>query len=329
MCNWRVSLLLLLALVSTGCQSLDLTDRFNLKRRIPWKRDEKEIRQGVPTRIVATWTDAVLHRPGEAERGFGGRLYFYDNKGGDPIEVEGQLVVYAFDETGREPTDNRPNRRFVFPPGQFEQHKSDSELGVSYSIWLPWDAAQNGPPADISLIARFEPSGKGNLITSDQTRQRLPGKGNPVGNGPAIAQEPTTPGVQQAAITQSTLEPEQKTVNQISYETPVDHITPPTEAATRMTTTTISLPSKFRRQGGSATVPGGGGSPEPTQPAAAPAAPAPGTPLPKAQSAAEVNIVGTQVSYLTAGESVRRSLQGRSFGSPPGSPPAPATPASR
>ncbi|MEX2169420.1 MAG: hypothetical protein WD851_08915 [Pirellulales bacterium] len=328
MSSWRLSLVLL-TLVSTGCQSLDLSDRFSLKRRIPWKRDEKEIRQGVPTRIVATWTDAVLHKPGQAERGFGGRLYFYDNKGGDPIEVEGQLVVYAFDETGRDPTDNRPNRRFVFPPGQFETHKSESDLGVSYSIWLPWDAAQGGPPAEISLIARFEPVGKGNLITSDQTRQRLPGQGAPIGDGPALANEPATPGVQQAMVTHSTLEPERKTVNQINYETPVAQITRADEAATRMTTTTISLPSKFRRQGATATVFGGEESAEPKMPAPAPVGAAPGGPLPNAQTAADINVVGTQVSYLTAEQSVRRSLEGRTFGSPPASPPAPATPVSR
>ena len=328
MYSWRLSLVLL-TLVSTGCQSFDFSDRFDLKRRIPWKRDEKEIRQGVPTRVVATWSDAVLHKPGQAERGFGGRLYFYDNKGGDPIEVEGQLVVYAFDETGRDPTDNRPNRRFVFPPGQFETHKSESDIGVSYSIWLPWDAAQGGPPAEISLIARFEPVGKGNLITSDQTRQRLPGQGAPIGDGPVLANEPANPGVQQATVTHSTLEPERKTVHQINYETPVAQISQADESAGRMTTTTISLPSKFRRHGAMATVSAGDEPAEPSMPAPAPVSTAPGAPLPNAQSAVDNNVVGSQVSYLTAEQSVRRSLEGRSFGSRPASPPARATPTSR
>jgi hypothetical protein len=334
MSNWRLSLLLLLTLVATGCQSFNFSDRFDLKRKIPWKRDEKEIREGVPTRIVATWTDAVLHRPGQAERGFGGRLYFYDNKGTDPIDVEGQLVVYAFDETNRDPTDNRPSRRYVFPPGQFEQHRSESDLGVSYSVWLPWDGAQDGAPVDISLIARFEPpAGKGNLITSDQTRQRLPGQGAPPGTGPTIAaqsdaKQPGTTGVEQATVTETINEPKRNTVNQINYETPVDTITATDEADTRMTTTTISLPSKFRRQDSSAPVQDSSRPILPTAPSA-PALGTTGAAQSDAPTAADVNVVKTQVSYLTAGESVRRSLQGRSFGSPPPSLPAPSTPASR
>lgn len=319
MFNWRITLLLFLTLASTGCKSLDLSDRFSLKRAIPWKSGEKESRQGIPVRIVATWTDAVLHKPNQAERGFGGRLYFYDNKGSDPIEVEGRLVVYAFDETGRDPTDNRPNRRYVFPPEQFELHEDETELGISYSVWLPWDSAQNGPPADVSLIARFEPVGKGNLITSDQTRQRLPGQG-PLREGEAsIAQESTQPGVQRASVSQSTIEPERKTVHQINYETTVDHISEPTASPARMTTTTISLPGKFRKESAIPPAPAG-------QPAAEISVPA--TPAPNVRSAADINLEGTQVTMLTPGESVRQSIQRRSFGSPPASLPAPATPAS-
>jgi hypothetical protein len=316
--------MLLLALVSTGCQSFDFSDRFNLNRRIPWKRDEKEIRQGVPVRIVTTWSDAVLHRPGEMERGFGGRLYFYDNKGGDPIEVEGQLVVYAFDETNRDPTNNRPDRRYVFPPGQFEQHKSTSDLGMSYSVWLPWDTKQDGPPADVSLIARFEPLGKGNLVTSDQTLQRLPGQGPMPGGDTAIAQEVTKPGVQQAKVTRSTLEPERNVVEQTNYETSISHVTPPSESATKMTTTSISLPNKYQRLNSAAPH-----NMEPRVPAQVPVDTGAANQLPTVNSAEDIDFVGTRVSVLTEGESVRRSLPPRSSYSRPASPQVPTTPASR
>lgn len=317
--NWRLIILLLTSLVSSGCQSFNFMDRFNLERRIPWKSDDKEVRQGVPVRIVTTWTDAVLHRPNKAERGFGGRLYFYDNKGSDPIEVDGQLVVYAFNETNRDPTDNRPNRRYVFPPEQFQLHKSDSsELGVSYSVFLPWDADQNGPPADISLIARFEPEGKGNLITSEQNRLRLPGQGPIPGGDKALAQQSIQPGVQHANVTQSTIEPK-RTVHQINYETEISHVTPPSQEPQRMTTTNISLPSRFRKENATVPVPS-------TQ--APPAISIPAKPAPNDQSATDMNFEGTQITMLTPGESVRQSIQRRSFGSPPASLPVQATPVS-
>ena len=98
---------------------------------------------------------------------------FYGKKEDKPILVEGQLVVYAFDETNRAVTDNKPTRRYVFPPDQIEMRMSKSELGASYSFWLPWDEA-GGPQTEISLICRFEPK-SGGVITSEQTRHRLPG----------------------------------------------------------------------------------------------------------------------------------------------------------
>jgi hypothetical protein len=137
--------------------------------------DDDEPRKGMPTRIVGTWTDTVLTQPGQTpQRGFGGRLMFYDRKNDKPVLVDGQLVVYAFDETGREPTDNKPTRRYVFPPEVMPLHMSKSEIGASYSFWLPWDEA-GGPQTEVSLICRFEPK-NGAVITGEQTRHRLPGK---------------------------------------------------------------------------------------------------------------------------------------------------------
>src|SRR5688572_25375162 len=81
--------------------------------------DDDEPQEGIPVRVVGTWTDTVLSQSGKKpQRGFGGRLIFYAEKEEKPILVDGQLVVYAFDETGREPTDNKPTRRYVFPPDQ-------------------------------------------------------------------------------------------------------------------------------------------------------------------------------------------------------------------
>jgi hypothetical protein len=136
--------------------------------------DDDEPEEGIPVRMVGTWVDTVHTKAGQpAERGFGGRLVFYAAKEEKPILVDGQLVVYAFDETGRAVTDNKPTRRYVFPPDQMPLHMSESELGASYSFFLPWDEV-GGPQTEVSLICRFEPKG-GAVITSEQTRHRLPG----------------------------------------------------------------------------------------------------------------------------------------------------------
>jgi hypothetical protein len=146
---------------------------FDLKKPWPFKDDDGP-KKGTPVRMASTWTDTILRQPGKpSQRGFGGRVMFYAKEGTDPILVEGQFVVYAFDETNREPTDNKPTRRYVFTPEQLPPRMSKSELGASYSFWLPWDEA-GGPQTNISLICRFEPK-KGSLVVGEQTQHLLPG----------------------------------------------------------------------------------------------------------------------------------------------------------
>ncbi|HJQ80871.1 MAG TPA: hypothetical protein VJ828_12985, partial [Lacipirellulaceae bacterium] len=136
--------------------------------------DEDEPEEGIPVRMEGTWTDTVLNQPGKKpQRGFGGRLIFYGRDDHKPILVDGQLVVYAFDEAGREPTDNKPTRRYIFPADQLPLRMSKSEIGASYSFWLPWDEA-GGPQTEVSLICRFEPKG-GAVVVSEQTKHLLPG----------------------------------------------------------------------------------------------------------------------------------------------------------
>ena len=146
-----------------------------LSKPLEWGAEEDEPREGVPERVVATWTDTIRQQPGKpAERGFGGRVYFYDRTA-EPIVVSGRLVVYAFDENGRADTDHKPTRRYVFPAQTLARHMSQSEIGASYSVWLPWDGVE-GPTTDVSLIARFEPLKGGGLVVSDQATERLPGR---------------------------------------------------------------------------------------------------------------------------------------------------------
>lgn len=240
---------------------------------------------GVPERVVGTWTEAVLHQSGKGTRGFGGRLFFYERGSADPIRVAGQLVVYAFAEDDRAATDNKPTKRYVFPNEQFAKHESQSEAGVSYSIWLPWDTT-GGEQADVSLIARFEPSQGGGLVVSNQTRHRLPGTAQ---KETLLAKQPKTPTISQISSTASGKE----SATLASYE----------EATTKnkptMTATTISLPGRFKNA---------------SQPADSPSSTPPTVTLPASQNTADLKPepFGTKVEYFTPGESVRRSLRPKS-----------------
>jgi hypothetical protein len=145
------------------------------RRTLGWKKDDAEKPEPqVPTRLVATWAEAVLNTAGEKpKRGFGGRIVFFNRETDDPVRVDGQLVVYAFDETARKSHETQPTRKYIFPADEVVRHESDSALGPAYSFWLPWDEV-GGPQKNISLIARFEPTG-GPIVIGEQTRHFLPG----------------------------------------------------------------------------------------------------------------------------------------------------------
>lgn len=232
---------------------------FGLNSTWPF-HDKDEPIEGTPTRLTATWADTVMTQPGKKPvRGFGGRLTFHEKDEKKPIIVEGQLVIYAFDETGREVTDNKPTRRYVFPPDQVPLHMSTNEAGPSYSFFLPWDEA-GGPRTEVSLICRFEPA-DGPVVTGEQMRQQLPGT-MVATTGPDGKQiPPKLPEGIHAKPAARTLQniqakrTEEQATRLASYEAPVLN-DPQTVAAAqmgqpapgerRMTSTTINLPGSFQ-----------------------------------------------------------------------------------
>lgn len=224
----------------------------NPRKHWPFKKSD-EPQLGTPVRVVGTWIDTTLSKSGQKpQRGFGGRLTFYEEDEEKPILVEGQLVVYAFDETGRAPTDTRPSRRYVFPAAQMPLHMSKSQLGASYSFWLPWDEV-GGRQTEVSLISRFEPK-DGAVICSEQTRHLLPGLIVP--GGALTKQDPPKlpegiPSRPPSADVLREIADEANAVRLASYES----TTPtPIESPQHMTTTSIALPENFRVRGNAPSV---------------------------------------------------------------------------
>lgn len=136
-----------------------------------WKKEEPTV---VPEKLLAVWSDSVLHQPGmPGVRGFGGRIYFYQTEASEPVKVDGALAVYVFDADELDPYNQKPLRKFAFTADQFKDHFSGSTLGPSYSVWLPWDEV-GGQARRLSLIARFE-GREGGTVISDPVIKLLPG----------------------------------------------------------------------------------------------------------------------------------------------------------
>nr|MBA3480181.1 hypothetical protein [Pirellulales bacterium] len=161
---------------------------WDVRRAVGLKKDDEKPEPQVPSRFVATWTETVLNTAGQKPlRGFGGRIAFFKQASEDPIRIDGQLVVYAFDETSRPSHETHPTRKYIFPADEVVRHESDSKVGTSYSFWLPWDEV-GGSQRNISLIARFEPKG-GPIVIGEQTKHFLPGASPDVAPAGQLATE--------------------------------------------------------------------------------------------------------------------------------------------
>ncbi len=174
----------LVMLGSLGCSSMSPSTQprsksASLAERLPWigekNQEDDEVPYPNPVKLAATWTPDTLMQTGRVPtRGFGGRLFFYDEKS-RPVPVEGTLVVHGFDEEMDDPQKNV--KRFEFTPEQFTRHFSKSDMGASYSVWIPWDAV-GGDKKRISLVASFKtPEGK--AVQGVPTMVILPGKQKP------------------------------------------------------------------------------------------------------------------------------------------------------
>ncbi len=154
--------ILLVLLLATGCIG-------PLKRKDP-NAPPKPYPN--PVKMAVTWSPDTLTQVGRTPtRGFGARLFFYDEKS-RAVPVEGTLIVHGFDEsTGSE---QPPVKRFEFTPEQFTRHFGRSDLGASYSVWIPWDAV-GGSQTRVSLVASFV-AASGKTIQGSPTIVMLPGK---------------------------------------------------------------------------------------------------------------------------------------------------------
>ena len=158
----------LLLIASTGCATMKAPQWSN-----PFTRTE-------PARMVAFWNPAV--KPGAngtVERGFAGRVYFYDNHSSRPVRANGVVKIYAFGEDGRYPDDIVPDITYAFTQADLKAQYDRSPIGHSYIFWLPWDNGED-IQQEVNLIVRFLPeSGNSAVFTQTQAPIRLPGRPNP------------------------------------------------------------------------------------------------------------------------------------------------------
>jgi len=194
----------------------------------------------IPDRIIATWSDTVLHQPGKPGiRGFGGRVMFYGEDVDKPLQVDGAVIVYAWLETAETESQRVPDRKYVFTADQLAEHYSRSRLGHSYSFWLPWEQA-GGPHRQVTLITRFVGRHGGEAISSS-ARSLLPGPSS----SDAASSQPTDAGP--PAKSQLQTQPSADDPEWVHPRLDSDS-RPPARDESQMTTSTIDVPDGFAKR---------------------------------------------------------------------------------
>ncbi len=136
-----------------------------------WKKEYQK-----PNSISVIWSPDVLTLTGKPPtRGFGGRVFFYNDRT-QAIPVDGELIVHGYrgDPMLGESEQVHADKTFAFTAEQLTGHFSPSELGASYSVWIPWDAA-DGLRMEITLIPTFKGL-DGTLVQGAPAKLFLPGR---------------------------------------------------------------------------------------------------------------------------------------------------------
>jgi hypothetical protein len=225
-----LSCLVLLCL--TGCQTM------NVKAPFPW---DKEKEKPQPDKIMAVWTDAVRTESGKpAERGFGGRIFFYDDKG-KTMKVEGTVHIYVFDDDRTIDQVQIPEKKFVFPADSLELRYSKCSLGHSYNFWVPIGSVQ-GPNRNLSLVTKIELKSGGSVV-STVTRKILPGNGIP--NAVTASKPKPSQPLESSPSNQTS-----GSVAQVSYNEPLAADAPKANSsnARQITAETIQLTPSFTQR---------------------------------------------------------------------------------
>ena len=238
-----ISCLCVILTVSAGCSSLKTDGSVwnPLKLRLDRKVDSAPVE---PVRMAVVWKDSVYEQPGAASiKGFGGRFFIYDAQS-NPIQADGELVVYGYDESNPLHADGShtgADKKFVFPSEKFHRHFSDSDLGASYSVWIPWEKV-GGIRKSITLIPIFK-TANGNALRCGQSLVVLPGRKPEMAakndNGNQI---PNTPNLVAQASFQQPPAQHNHHASHISATTDIKR------SPTAMRTTTLDVPSSLAKR---------------------------------------------------------------------------------
>ncbi|WP_397568135.1 hypothetical protein [Schlesneria sp. T3-172] len=132
--------------------------------------------------ILCLWQQAEGRDPdGYPCKGFSGQILFLSSKAATPVQCEGDVRIYLFDDLGTPEEQTKPLRQFDFDSGSWKIHLTETSLGPTYSVFVPY-VRRGVKDANCALRVRLKPS-YGQFVFSDLSNMPLNGNKKPL-SGP-------------------------------------------------------------------------------------------------------------------------------------------------
>ena len=197
--SWK--LLLVLPLLA-GCTTFDM-NLMDFGR----SSDEEALQVA---EIVCLWEAAEgIGLDGLPTRGFAGQVLFFPRGQPEPVSIDGDVMIYVFDDQGSEDEQARPLHQFEFPAAAWNSFLYKTNLGPAYQLFVPY-TRKGGNLASCALRVRM--TAKDRLpVYSKIAKVTLPGRSvnpesHPADLQPAAAAEPEASIAELAAIQKASAE---------------------------------------------------------------------------------------------------------------------------
>jgi hypothetical protein len=106
-------------------------------------------------------------------RGFSGQIMFFARNAREPIQVDGGVRIYVFDDQGSADDQVKPFHEFNFTPGAWKAHLTKGALGATYDVFIPY-TRPGIHEAKCSLRVKFTAK-DGSELYSEMVNLVLPG----------------------------------------------------------------------------------------------------------------------------------------------------------
>jgi hypothetical protein len=156
----------LLLFSSVGCSSLSLP-HFGNSPAASVSRN--------PSRCLCLWQPVKTEdASGQPVQGFGGQVYFFEAGSEEPVEVEGDVRVFVFDDVGTPEQQARPKTVKDFDSFVWKSFRTRSQVGTNYSLFVPYDEASQYESVCSLRLRLVQPDGT--QVFSDMATVKLAGE---------------------------------------------------------------------------------------------------------------------------------------------------------